>query len=232
MLSLNLVPLKPSRRRRVDVSAKPTHRELAEPDLVAAILSGDPRAPCLLWNRYADLVFRILRRTLGTDHLIDDLAQEAFLCVFQKLPSLRNPGALRPFIAATTLFVAKAEIRRRCSTRRGLSSYENLTLAGDSETEIGDIDAREALLRFCRLLNRLNARDRSAFVLRFIDAMKLADVASALRISIATAKRRLARGWARLALLAERDPLLSRYQQRLAHPQRPSKTTCIAAVSD
>jgi RNA polymerase sigma-70 factor (ECF subfamily) len=182
---------------------------------VAAILSGDPRAPCLLWNRYADLVLRILRRTLGTDPVIDDLAQEAFLCVFQKLPGLRNPRALRPFIVSTTLFVAKTEIRRRCSKRRGFSSYESLALAGDSETEIGDIDAREGLLRLCRLLNRLNARDRSAFVLRFIEMMTLTEVASALRISLATAKRCLARSAARLALLAERDPFLAHYQRPL-----------------
>jgi hypothetical protein len=33
--------------------------------LVRAILDGDPRAPRVLWDRYARLVYRILRRSLG-----------------------------------------------------------------------------------------------------------------------------------------------------------------------
>jgi len=62
------------------------------------------------------------------------------------------------------------------------------------------------------MLNRLNARDRQAFVLRFIEAKALIDVASTLRVSLATAKRRIARSSARIAFLAERDPILAAYR--------------------
>ena len=70
---------------------------LAESDdatLARALIARDPRAPRVLWQRFAPMVFRMLRRTLGADHDLDDLAQEVFLCVFEKVrASARAEGA-------------------------------------------------------------------------------------------------------------------------------------------
>jgi RNA polymerase sigma-70 factor (ECF subfamily) len=59
--------------------------------LARALIARDPRAPRVLWQRFAPMVFRMLRRTLGSDHDLDDLAQEVFLCVFEKVRALREP---------------------------------------------------------------------------------------------------------------------------------------------
>src|SRR5438128_144218 len=36
--------------------------------LARALIARDPRAPRVLWQRFAPMVFRMLRRTLGADH--------------------------------------------------------------------------------------------------------------------------------------------------------------------
>ena len=85
-----------------------------------------------------------------------------------------------------------------------------------------DTDAREALARFYKILDRVNATDRSAFVLRFMEGLELTEVAAALKLSLATTKRRLARVWARVLLLVERDPVLVHYGPKLV-PHAPEK---------
>ena len=72
-----------------------------------------------------------------------------------------------------------------------------------------------ALARFYKILDRVNATDRAAFVLRFMEGLELTEVAAALKLSLATTKRRLARVWARVMLLVERDPVLVHYGPKL-----------------
>jgi DNA-directed RNA polymerase specialized sigma24 family protein len=51
------------------------------------------------------------------------------------------------------------------------------------------------------------------FVLQRIEELELRDIASAMRLSLATVKRRLAHAEDRLAVLVARDPILKTYLQ-------------------
>ena len=185
---------------------------LAESDdatLARALIARDPRAPRVLWQRFAPMVFRMLRRTLGSDHDLDDLAQEVFLCVFEKVRALREPKALKAFVISVTSLTMRHELRRRWVRLSGKTD------AAELEIVTPDTDAREALARFYKILDRVNATDRAAFVLRFMEGLELTEVAAALKLSLATTKRRLARVWARVMLLVERDPVLVHYGPKL-----------------
>jgi RNA polymerase sigma-70 factor (ECF subfamily) len=187
--------------------------------LARALIARDPRAPRVLWQRFAPMVFRMLRRTLGSDHELDYLAQEVFLCVFEKVPGLREPKALKAFVISVTSLTMRHELRRRWVRR-----WVKLSGKSDpAELEIvrPDTDAREALARFYKILDRVNATDRAAFVLRFIEGLELTEVAAALNLSLATTKRRLARLWARVMLLVERDPVLVHYRPKLIREKPP-----------
>ena len=166
------------------------------------------------------MVFRMLRRTLGADHDLDDLAQEVFLCVFEKVRGLREPKALKAFVISVTSLTMRHELRRRWVRRWVRLSGK--TDAAELEVVTPDTDAREALARFYKILDRVNATDRSAFVLRFMEGLELTEVAAALKLSLATTKRRLARVWARVLLLVERDPVLVHYGPKLV-PHAPEK---------
>jgi RNA polymerase sigma-70 factor, ECF subfamily len=183
--------------------------EADDSTLIAALSTGDSRAPGVLWRRFAPMVFRMLRRMLGSRHEVEDLAQEVFLCAYSKAPELRNPEALRAFIMSTTVFLARGELRRISSRHHVAGHARTLPLERQSGAERAD--AREALRRFYRIVERIRAADRVAFVLRFIEGMALREVAVATGTSLATTKRRLARSWAKVALLVQRDPVLSQY---------------------
>jgi RNA polymerase sigma-70 factor (ECF subfamily) len=176
--------------------------------LVRAIETGDRHAASLLWRRHAPMVCRILRRRLGYSTDVEDLAQEVFLIVFRKLQNLRSPASLRSFIAAVAAH-ACLEQRRKLAVLRHAPTPEWET--PDRELVPREVEARIALSRFLAVLARVHPTDRNAIILRHIERRQLDDIASALDLSLATVKRRLARGSAKVALLAKRDPFLAPY---------------------
>jgi RNA polymerase sigma-70 factor (ECF subfamily) len=186
-----------------------TLEESDDANLARALIARDPKAPRALWRRFAPMVFRMLRRALGPGHDVEDLAQEVFLCVFEKVPTLREPKALKAFVISITVLTTRSELRRLW-VRRWIRLSGKTDPAARGVVNL-DTDAREALSRFYQLLDRVNAQDRTIFVLRFMEGLGLVEVAAASGLSLATAKRRLARVWARVILLVKRDPVLSEY---------------------
>lgn len=178
-------------------------------DLVAAFVRDEEWAAAALWDRFAPLVRRILFRAVGPGQDLDDLVQECFIRLYRKLPGLRDPDACRSFVVTITTRVLQGELRGRWLRRwLGLSRDGDLP---ERAAESADLEARDALARFYRLLDRLGPKDRTVFVLRHIEGLELTEVAAALGISLATVKRWLPRIARRLHAQASRDPVLQRY---------------------
>jgi RNA polymerase sigma-70 factor (ECF subfamily) len=180
--------------------------EIDDASLARALIDGAPGAPREAWQRFAPMVHRILRRALGPDDDVEDLAQDVFLCLFEKVSTLREPKALRAFVISITALTARHQLRRKWARRMLLWSSEPALSVVHQDPE-----SRQALVRFYRILDRLNAEDRTAFVLRFLEGLELVEVAAALDLSLATTKRRLTKVWQRVVLLVERDPSLFNY---------------------
>ena len=182
----------------------PEARSPRDEDLVGALRAGDPEAPGALWARYSPSVGRVLAKALGPSLEIEDLTQEVFLRVFGRLPSLRDPSALRAFVLAVAMNVLKWELRRRWVGRRiRLSGTGSLP---DIESTSTDAEARHALRRCYRILDSLPTKERMAFVLRYMEGMTIDEVAAALAVSISTAKRWVNRGAAKVSEQVMGDP--------------------------
>jgi len=188
--------------------------------LARALIAGEPRASRVAWNRFAPMVRRVLRRSLGPEHDVEDIVQDVFLCLFERVSTLREPSVLKAFIIAITVRTARYEIRRR-RVRRWVGLWRTPELP-DFRVVHADSDSRQALIHFYRALNRINSRDRTAFVLRFIEGMEAAEVATALEVSVPTARRCFTRAWERVAFFARRDPFLVDYLSTL--PGAPEET--------
>src|SRR5688572_3677697 len=98
--------------------------------LVHALIERHPQAARILWQRFAPMVHGMLKRSLGPDEDVEDLAQDVFMCVFQKASALREPQALQAFIVSVTTFAVRNELRRRW-TRRWLRQRAPVTSSGD-----------------------------------------------------------------------------------------------------
>jgi RNA polymerase sigma-70 factor (ECF subfamily) len=190
--------LVPGRGSRAD-EGRPTK----DTDLVQALRAGEPDAPAALWARYSPSVGRVLAKALGPTVEIEDLTQEVFLRVFGRLPSLRDPSALRAFVLGVAMNVLKWELRRRWIGRRvRLSGTGELP---DVACTPADAEARHALQHCYRILDSLPTKERMAFVLRCMEGMTIEEAAEALGVSISTAKRWVSRGAAKVAAQVTSD---------------------------
>jgi RNA polymerase sigma-70 factor (ECF subfamily) len=199
-----------------------TRRVLSESDdatLARALAAGNPAATHVALERFGPLVHRIVNRTLRHFDDGEDLAQEVFVNLFQNASTLRDPRALRAYIVSTTTFKIRRELRNRIARRRVMLMVA--PAVGAPRTVNPDPEAREALRSFDRILEGLSNRDRSLFVLRFVERRSLGEMSASLGVSLATIKRHLARLWRRITVSATRDPHLAGYLARLASGHRP-----------
>jgi RNA polymerase sigma-70 factor (ECF subfamily) len=176
----------------------------SEAELVHGLIGKQEWAAVALWTRYGSMVYRIADRALASPHEAEDLTQDVFLCLFNKIASLRDPRALRSFVVSVTIRTLKWKLRRR-----RLRQWVHLTETGElPDLPVPGVDADEALRVFYRLLEKLRIDDRMVFVLRRVDGMQLQEVADATGYSPATVKRRLRRADAELSRFMEAEPVL------------------------
>jgi len=203
-------------------SAPTRPRELAhgtDADLARALLANEPSASRLAWQRFFPVMSRKLRRALGPGGEIEDIAQDAFLSLFGSIHRLRDPNALRAFVLAITRRALSQELRRR-RTRVHL----NLGIDPQQLSAIGvvrDAASHHAFVHLELVLARLGERDRRAFILRFVERMEAEEVAEALGVSVATARRCFSRARKRVVLLAGRNAFLVDYVGESGTSARP-----------
>jgi RNA polymerase sigma-70 factor, ECF subfamily len=78
-----------------------------------------------------------------------------------------------------------------------------------------DTTTRSALTALYRILDQLDADARLAFTLRHFEGLPITELASATDVSVASAKRRLARASARVQAALGRDDALRAYAAAL-----------------
>jgi RNA polymerase sigma-70 factor (ECF subfamily) len=108
--------------------------QVTDADLVARCRTGDREAWNELVLRFSRYVYAIATQAFRLDPSdAEDVFQDVFARVFERLPSLRNDEAIRPWIAQTT---------RNCCLDR--------LRAGDRETptaELADLEAEDEIAR-------------------------------------------------------------------------------------
>jgi RNA polymerase sigma-70 factor (ECF subfamily) len=169
----------------------------------------------LLLVRHTPRVRRILCRILGSTAELDDLTQEVFLRILDRVNRVNDPDALELWIVRFAVNVARETCRSR-ARRRWLSFFapEDLyDVEGRSAACDDASDAAAALRATYRTLEGLSADARAAFVLRHVEGMELAEVADACGVSLPTIKRRLHTAEQTFAARARNHPILRTWME-------------------
>ena len=177
--------------------------------LARSLIDGDSEAAQLAWRRFHPMVETTLRRMLGPGGDLQDLTQEVFLRFFGKVRELKKMESLRAFVMAIAIRRAQEEIKRR-RVRRWFAPVVGEVYRGPASTQM-EPETRETIVHFYRAIDRLNAVDRSIYVLRFVEGLELTEIAATLAVSISTVRRRLERVSRRMNSLISGDPVLAEY---------------------
>lgn len=164
----------------------------AEPSVVALAMAGDDGAFEELVRRRQGSIRRLMRQLGGDWTLADDLAQEAFIRAWQKLSTLRAPGAFGGWLRRIAVNVFLGHIRRSNPPIID-SEAVNLTDVENGHRAI-HIDLENALAR-------LKAEERICIVLAYGERMSHSEICSALAWPLGTVKSHISRGASRLRRL-------------------------------
>lgn len=181
-------------------SLLPTAEAVGDADLVVRALGGDRWSRDVLYRRHAHYLLAVAIRLLSNRSEGEEIVQDAFLIGFEQLKTLRNPAAVRPWLARIAVNLVRRRLRRdRLLRFLGLDrGMEDATLEALAAPTLRPDDRAELALAD-RVLRRLPADRRIAWMLRRVEGLPLAEVASACNCSLATAKRRIAGADAEMA---------------------------------
>ena len=166
---------------------------LGDEELVRRALTGDRWGREMLYRRYAAGLLSMAARLLGNRVDAEEIVQDTFVTGFEQLETLREPAAVRGWLGQIAVSLVRRRFRRLRLTRflgldRGAddATLEALADAG------APADQRAELALVDRLLRRMKATARIAWMLRRVEGLELAEVATLCDCSLATAKRRIA----------------------------------------
>jgi len=156
-----------------------------------------PRQLREVFDEHGSFVCRSLRYLGVREADLDDLLQEVFLVVHQRLCDYQEKGRARAWLYSICTRVAHAQ-RRKLGRRR-----ESALLADEAEapTQLERVENRQALELGWRLVQQLPQAQREVFVLYEVEDMPMSEIAQALNCPLQTAYSRLHQ--ARARILAE-----------------------------
>jgi RNA polymerase sigma-70 factor (ECF subfamily) len=177
--------------------AEPVQLEPAAPisvvELVERIGRGDRWAEEAFYRRHVGLVQATVRRLLGRSSEAEDVVQDAFVTAFEIWDQLREPERAKDWLLTIAIRKVHRRFRRRRLSRLlGLDqSTDDATLEALARPDLGG-EARAELSLLDRVLRKVPAEARIAWMLRHVEGASLEEVASLCECSLATAKRRIA----------------------------------------
>lgn len=179
----------------------------AETEAIRHVLAGDRDAYRVLMDRHFCTVTRVAFRITGNEADAEEAAQEAFLHAYNKLPSFRQDSAFSTWIMRIAMNTAINLVERR---KRDLS-YHAPRIAdepsvADHTVRIADKQAgpevsllnREAVSLRQAAMAELTPMERTAFTLRHMEDVPMAEIAAALSITSNSAKQAVFRAVSKL----------------------------------
>jgi RNA polymerase sigma-70 factor (ECF subfamily) len=181
------------------VTETPVASAPSDAELVDRCRAGDAEAWTLLVDRYSRYVYAVSVRGFRlSEHEAEDVFQDVFLRVYERLGSVRDGSALRPWIAQITrrICLDRVQAARSAPAPAELDDVPADDVLAELEQAFDVHEALGTLDRGCReLLDRFFARDEPYRVIA--DALDLPMGTVASRISRCLDKLRDAFGQGR-----------------------------------
>src|SRR5262245_39762500 len=177
-----------------------------ERELVERCRRGDEGAFQELVDRYKDLVYALIARTVQDRSKAEDLAQEAFLRVHRGLPYFRGEARLSTWIYRIVANVCLQDHARPARTV-SLDEWTDDTAQprigrASADGQFADLERRD---RLEKAIARLPRNYRLLIAAHYLEGVRYEDLAEALELPLGTVKVQLHRAKQQLRRLLETE---------------------------
>jgi RNA polymerase sigma-70 factor (ECF subfamily) len=164
-------------------------RPIPEGDLVRRAQRGDAGAFSALVRRHEIRVFNYVLRLVGDRSLAEDLTQEVFLRVFQRLPTFSFRCKFSTWLFQVTKNRVLDEIRDR-ERRPGQVALDEIVPLESLDVPL---EEGETVAALWQAIESLPTDLKMALLLREIGGLSYSEIAETLEIALSTVKWRLFR---------------------------------------
>jgi RNA polymerase sigma-70 factor (ECF subfamily) len=163
--------------------------------IIRAVLAGDKEAYGALVVRHSHAVFRVAFRITGDEADAEEVAQEAFLRGYQKLESFESRSEFGTWIYRIAVNCAlNMKNKRKPDTAYQIAEDADPT---QHQVQVADTTADPERLLLSqeiealqtRAMQKLTATERTAFILRHMEARTTEEIAATLHIAPNAAKQ-------------------------------------------
>jgi RNA polymerase sigma-70 factor (ECF subfamily) len=200
-----------TREPSLDRAARPEGRDASDSDdVVRRAAAGEPAAFRTLFVRHKSDVARLVYRMLNAPADLEDVVQEVFVQVFRSLKDFRGQAKFSTWLHRVTVNVVL--MHRRAARSRPVLAEElpGEIVADDHQTlPDEDVDRRERMRAFQRLLGKLADKKRVVFVLHELEGMSPAEIAEVVGAPVLTVRTRLFYARRELEAMLAEEPTLA-----------------------
>ena len=172
-------------------------------ELIQRVLAGDETAFAELVNKYQKPVHALAWRKIGDFHIAEEITQDAFLKVYQRLDTLKDPNQFSGWLYVIATRRCYAWLRKKRIRTQPFKDAETTMTQRDAysrhvteERSKTAVEAQREVVK--RLLAKLKESERTVMTLHYLGEMTCEEISKFLGVSAGTIKSRLQRARHRL----------------------------------
>jgi RNA polymerase sigma-70 factor (ECF subfamily) len=177
-----------------------------EPDLERELIErcrrGEVGAFDELVDRYKNLVFAMIHRTIPDPSSADDLAQDVFLRIHRGLPYFRGEARLSTWIYRIVVNVCMQDRGRGVPAVSLDDAHARVSAPAAADRHARDLELRD---RLEKAIAQLPAQQRVLIAAHYLRGVQYEELAEAMRLPLGTVKTQLHRAKRQLRMLLETD---------------------------
>jgi len=178
--------------------------------IIRRVLAGDETAFAELVNKYQKPVHALAWRKIGDFHIAEDITQDTFLKVYQRLHTLKDPSQFSGWIYVITANLCATWLRKKRIETQPLEGTDTTMIQEDAYSQHVTEERRKIAVEAQRevvkkLLAKLQESERTVMTLYYLGEMKVEEISRFLGVSASTIKSRLRRARHRLK---EEEPMI------------------------
>ncbi|MFL5742959.1 MAG: RNA polymerase sigma factor [Flavisolibacter sp.] len=168
--------------------SNPSNQIFSDSDLIEGCLRGDRKMQQELYQRYAPKMYGVCLRYAGSVEEAEDILQEGFIKIFNKLGSYRGEGSFEGWIRRIFVNTAIEHYRKKIYLQPITETEEN-TVEGKYLSVLDSLAEKDII----RLVQQLSPGYRTIFNMYVVEGYTHKQIAESLGISEGTSKSQLSR---------------------------------------
>jgi len=166
------------------------NRFIDEAELIAECKKGDPKAQRLLYTMYASKMLGVCRRYANDKDVAQDLLQDGFIKVFEKIGTYKGEGAFAGWIRRIFVNTSLEYLRKSSLMNFSVNIDECINIKDEIQTSTLSKLNTEDLLA---CISRLPVGYRTVFNLYAIEGYSHSEIAEMLHIKESTSQSQMLR---------------------------------------